>query len=75
MSDSYPWLSWARVLIPLLNWMLLPAALLPAAIAFPVVVWVLSVKDRMSPERTAGGVLLSVVLSIASFFAIIPLIC
>jgi hypothetical protein len=69
MSESYHWLSWARVLIPL------NLLLLPAAIAFPVAVLMFSVKDHASPWRTIFGVVLSVVLSIASFFAILPLIC
>jgi hypothetical protein len=70
MSESYHWLGWAKVLIPALNLLLVPAA-----IAFPVVVCVLSRRDGTSSERTTVAVLLSVVLSIASFFAIIPLIC
>lgn len=47
----------------------------PAAIAFPVVVLTLSIRDRTSPWRTLLGVVLSVVLSVASLFAIMPLIC
>lgn len=70
MSESYHWLSWAKVLIPALNLLLVPAA-----IAFPVVVCVLSVRNGISSERTTFAVMLSVLLSVASFIAIIPLIC
>lgn len=70
MSESYPWLSWARLLAPLLNW-----ALVPAAIGFPLLVFRLSVRGGFSDARTLFAFVLSVVLSLATFFAIIPLIC
>jgi len=68
MSESYPWLSWARILAPLLNW-----SLVPAAIVFPLLVFRLSVRDGISPARTLFAFLLSMVLSLATFWAIIPL--
>ena len=70
MSESYPDLSWAKVLIPPLNWLLLPTA-----IAFPVAVYISSGRDQVRPPRRTFGVMLSVVLSMASFLAVIPLCC
>ena len=70
MSESYTSLSWARRLVPLLN-----CLLLPAAIVFPLLVFRLSVRGGISPARTAFAFVLSIMLSLATIFAIIPLIC
>ena len=69
MSESYDWLAWAQPAIPVVY------LLLPASVAFPAAVLAMSVRDRMTPGRTAVGVMLSVALSVASFLAIVPLCC
>lgn len=69
MSESYASLHWAQPLIPLVDWFLFPAA-----IAFPAAILILSRKEDMPPWQRVFGLLLSVVLSVVSFFAIIPLV-
>jgi len=68
MSERYPSLAWAQLLAILV----IPS--IPANIALPVVILVLATKERRSPGRIAAAVALSVVLSIAWFFALLPLV-
>jgi hypothetical protein len=67
MSESYSWLAWATLLIGLV----LP--LLLGNIAMPFVILWLARKERRNPGRIAAAVTLSVVLTVASFFAVFPL--
>jgi hypothetical protein len=67
MSESYSCLAWAQLLI----FMALPLAL--ATIALPVVILVLSVRERQSFEAILFAVALSVILTGVSFCAIWPL--
>jgi hypothetical protein len=67
MSESYSWLAWAQVLIPLVTPLLL------GNIAIPFVILVLAVRERRTPGKIAAAVTLSAILTIASFYAILPL--
>ncbi len=68
MSESYPWLAWAEDVAPAV------ALLLPVNFAFPFVILVLAKREHRTPERTLAAVMLSVALTIAWFFAILPLV-
>jgi len=67
MSESYFWLAWAKVLGPLVM------AAMPINPVLPFVILVLAIKEHRSQGRIAAAVALSAVLSVAWFFAILPL--
>ena len=67
MSESYSSLAWAKVLIPLV------LSLLLGSIAIPLVILRLAIKERRTPGKIAAAVTLSAMLSIVSFFVVLPL--
>ena len=68
MSESYPWLAWAKAFGPIVSLLMLPN------LAFPFVILVLAKKERKNPEKMLAAVMLSVGLTIGYFFALLPLV-
>jgi hypothetical protein len=67
LSESYHWLAWAQCLAVLMIPMML------GNIAIPFVLLVQARKEKRSASQTVAIVVLSTVLSIAWYFAILPL--
>jgi hypothetical protein len=68
MSERTPWLNWAEPLI------ILVLPLMLATIVMPVIIGGLATKERQSEVRVWSAVILSLGMTIASFFAILPLV-
>ena len=68
MSERYPWLTWAQALIPLAA----PMGL--ANMVLPVVIFDLARSEQISPVRLILAILLSVAMTVGSFFALLPLV-
>ena len=67
MSESYSWLAWAKVFIPLVT------PMMAVNLVLPFVILVLAIREHRSQEGIAAVVALSAALSVAWFFAILPL--
>jgi hypothetical protein len=67
MSESYTSLAWAKVLIPLMNFLPL------VNVVIPFVIVRLATREQRPSWQIAGAFTLSAALTIASFFAIMPL--
>jgi hypothetical protein len=67
MSESFSWLRWAKPLIPL------AALLFYGNLVIPLVILAKSKSESRTRFSVAAAVTLSLILSIASFYAILPL--
>lgn len=68
MSEVYPYLAWGQFLMPV------AALLSPANIALPIVIFVRGRAEEVPTAALVFAVFLSVLMTIASFFAMLPLV-
>lgn len=72
MSESYSWLTWVQWLIPVF----VPAVLVMVMVspAFPLAILWVGLSEKVESEALTFAVLLSVAMTVASYFAILPLV-